>query len=190
MAVNKQNVVVEGASGKLGKTLVFRQKGGVTVMAVPPKKNQFYVPTVEQIDQRFKFTEASFYAKNAILDPILKAAYLAKAKANQSAYNVAFKDFTTAPILHSINYSNYTGAIGDTLSCRITDILSVLSVKVSLYDTDGVFIEEGMAIQSDLKLDWVYTATVVHTPVLGTKIVVTMTDTPGNVYVRDEVIGS
>lgn len=189
MAVNKQNVAVEGSSGRFGKNMVFRQRGGVTIVSKNPVLKDDYVPTEDQMAQRFAFMEAVMYAKGAIKNPTLKAAYQAKAKPNQSAFNVAFKDYTTAPILHSINYSNYTGAIGGTISCRITDVLAVVAVKVSLYATDGELIEEGMAVQSEFKLDWVYTATVAHTPVLGTHIVVTMTDTPANVYIKEVVIG-
>lgn len=188
MAVNKQNVVVEGSSGKIGKTLVFRQRGGVTIMSKNPVLREDYVPTEDQVTQRFLFMEAAWYAKGAISNPVLKAEYKAKAKPNQSAYNIAFKDYTTAPILHSVNYSAYTGAIGTKISCRITDVLAVVSVKVTLREDDGTLIEEGMAVQSDLKLDWVYTATVAHTPIAGTKIFVEMIDTPGNIYEKEVTI--
>lgn len=187
MAVNKNNPVIEGASGKFGRTMVFRQRGNVTVMAVRPKPTT-KLPTQNQMKQRFLFAEASSYAMSVISDPITKAAYQAKAKANQTAYNVAFRDFLTPPVLHLADWSKYTGAIGDTITCRITDIMAVLSVKVSLYDTNDTLIEEGMAIQNTLKLDWVYTATVAHTPVAGTRMVVEMTDTPQNVYTEETVI--
>lgn len=189
MAINKQNIIVEGSNGKIGRNLVFRQKGGTTVMPRRSVLNPDYVASEKQINQRFTFMEAAWYAKNAIENPVLKAEYKAKAKPNQTAYNVAFKDFVTAPILHSVNYSAYTGAIGSKISFRITDVLAVVSVKVGLFDTGGVLIEEGMAVQSALKLDWIYTATVAHTPVIGTHIVVTMTDTPANVYTKEVVIG-
>ncbi|WP_199119368.1 hypothetical protein [Pedobacter sp. ASV28] len=189
MAVNRNNVVVEGASGKFGRNLVFRQRKQVTVMAAVPTINPDRVYTDKQIAQRFRFMEASMYGVGAIADPELKAAYLAKAKGNQTAYNMAFKDFLTSPVLHQVDWSRYNGEVGDTLVCRITDILAVVSVKVSLYDADGVLVEEGLAVQSALKLDWVYTATVAHTPVVGTMVVVQMTDTPQNVYREEVVIG-
>jgi hypothetical protein len=187
MAVNRNNPLVDGASGKFGNNLVFRRLGNLTVMAVRPKKNG-KAPSPDQQAQRFSFAEASFYAVNAIADPALKAQYLAKAKGNQTAYNVAFKDFLTAPVLHQVDWSKYQGNVGDTLICRITDVLAVVSVKVSLYTSNDVLIEEGMAVQNALKLDWTYTSTVVHTPVLGTKILVRMTDTPQNIYEESFVI--
>ncbi len=188
MAVNKQNVVVDGSSGKFGKNLVFRQRAGVTMLSKNPVFRDDYAPTDKQIKQRFKFIEATWYASNAVADPELKERYQAKAKANQSAYNVAFKDYTTAPVLHFVDMENYDGAVGGTITCRITDVLAVVSVKVSLVDNNGELIEEGMAVQSAIKLDWVYTATVAHTPVAGNTIVVKMTDTPGNVYKVEELI--
>jgi len=188
MAISKNNPIVDGASGRFGNNLVFRKRGNVTVLAVRPSVSD-RVPSEQQMAQRFLFAEASFYARGVLSDPLLKAEYQAKAKGGQSAYNVAFKDFLTAPVLHQVDWSNYTGAIGSVLTCRITDVLAVVTVKVSLFDANGVLVEEGLAIQSSLKLDWVYTATVAHTPVTGTRIMVQMTDTPGNVYSEEVVIG-
>lgn len=188
MAVNKRNIVIEGSSGKLGKTLVFRQRGGITILSAPPVLKDDYVPSEDQVAQRFLFMEAAWYAKGAIENSALKKEYQAKAKPNQSAYNIAFKDYTTAPILHSVNYSDYTGAIGGKISCRITDVLAVKAVKISLYDSTGELIEQGMAVQSDFQLDWIYTATVAHTPIVGTNIVIEMTDTPANVYKKEVMI--
>lgn len=181
MAVNRNNPIVDGASGRFGNTLVFRRRGNLTIMATRPKPSG-KAPTTDQMNRRFSFIEASAYAVSAIADPLVKQEYEAKAKGNQTAYNVAFKDFLTAPILHQLDYSKYTGAVGDVLTARITDVLAVISVKVSLYDTGGNLIEEGAAVQSTLKLDWIYTATVAHTPISGMRIVVEMTDTPLNVY--------
>ncbi len=188
MAVNRNNPVVEGASGRFGNTLVFRQRGRVTIMATRPTRTT-HVATEEQMNRRFLFMEACLYATSVLEDPVKKAAYQAKAKPNQSAYNVAFKDFLVAPILHLVDWSKYRGAIGDLITCRITDVLAVVDVRLSLYDVDGVLIEEGPAVQANLKLDWVYTATVAHTPIAGMRVVVEMTDTPGNVYRDEAVIG-
>lgn len=187
MAVNKNNPAVEGASGRFGRTMVFRQKGLLTVMAARPASKD-RLPSSDQMRQRFLFTEASAYAMDVINNAASKAAYKAKAKGNQTAYNVAFKDFLTSPVLHLADRSKYTGAVGDTITCRITDVMAVVNVKVSLYDTDDTLIEEGMAVQSSLKLDWVYTATVAHTPVAGTRMVVQMTDTPQNVYSKEQLM--
>jgi hypothetical protein len=187
MAISNNNPLVDGASGKFGNNLVFRQRGKTTILSARPRPST-QAPTDKQMNQRFLFTEASAYAKSANADPLVKAAYFEKAKGNQTAYNVAFKDFLTAPVLHKVETSTYSGAVGDKITCRITDVMAVTEVKLSLYDASGTLIEEGLAVQSSLKLDWVYTATVAHTPILGTRILVQMTDTPANVYTEEFAI--
>jgi len=186
MAVNKNNPAVIGASGRFGPTMVFRQKGKLTIMANRPTPTEIE-PTAKQMNVRFSFMEASAYAVSAIADTPLKAAYQAKAKGNQTAYNVAFKDFLTAPILHKVDTSKYKGAVGDPILCRITDVLAVVAVKLTLYDRDGILVEEGMAVQGSLILDWVYKATVAQSAPLGL-IVIQMTDVPNNVYTEEYVV--
>ena len=181
MAISKNNPIVDGASGKFGNNLVFRRLGKATILAARPKATTV-APTEQQMINRFAFTEASAYAKDAIADPTVKAAYKEKAKGNQSAYNVAFKDFMTAPVLHQVNWKDFSGAVGDRITLRITDVMAVLSVRVSLYAPDGSLIESGAAVQAALKLDWVYTVTVGYSPISGMRMLVEMMDTPLNSY--------
>ncbi|MFI2744611.1 hypothetical protein ACG2LH_17890 [Zhouia sp. PK063] len=189
MAVNKNNVVMHGASGKLGNNVVFRQRGGVTIVSKTPFRSSGYIPTANQQEQQIKFTEAAFYAKSAMLDPSLKNAYANKAKGNQSAYNVAVKDYLTAPLLASANFSSYTGEIGSTITLAISDVLAVVTVKIALYTSDGALVEEGMAVQDAVNaMFWVYTATAENTPISGMVLMAYLTSTPGNVYEHELVI--
>ena len=112
MAKSKDNVVMEGASGKIGKMLVFRQRADQTIIARRPKKSLRQV-TDDQQEARNRFTEAAYYAKSAISDPILKEAYQAKAKLGQTAYNVAFADYLKAPEMRRAFLESYSGTIGD-----------------------------------------------------------------------------
>ncbi|SFU54297.1 hypothetical protein SAMN05216480_106168 [Pustulibacterium marinum] len=180
MAINKDNIIVEGASGKFGKKLVFRQRGVLTIMSKAPKKTT-KAPTTAQIEQRELFGEASIYAKSVIANPELKAIYQAKATGNQSAYNVAFKDYLTAPTCE-FELSGYTGAIGDIIKLKIKDVIEVTNAVVSMYDAEGVLLEEGNAIQQDNLLWWNYTTTTENASLPGTRIVVKLTSFPGNVY--------
>ncbi|MFI2743383.1 hypothetical protein ACG2LH_11635 [Zhouia sp. PK063] len=189
MAVNKNNVVVSGSSGKLGNTMVFRQRGRLTVLAQMPYRSKRYVPTENQKAHQLKFTAASFYAQGVLQNPVLKAAYTAKAKGNQSAYNMAIKDYLTPPLLASANCSSYTGKIGSTITLAISDVLAVVTVKIVLYTNDGTLVEEGMAVQdAENAMFWVYTATAVNTPVSGMVLMAYLTSTPGNVYKHELVI--
>ena len=88
---------MQGASGIVGKTLIFRQmKNGTTVIAMRPKpRTKPITPAEAATHQRFK--EAAHIAKQRIQNPILKAQYLAKAKPGQSAYLVALTEYLNTP---------------------------------------------------------------------------------------------
>ena len=88
---------MQGVSGKIGKTLIFRQmKNGTTVIAMRPKpRTKPITPAEAATHQRFK--EAAHIAKKRAQDPILRAQYLAKAKPGQSAYLVALTEYLNTP---------------------------------------------------------------------------------------------
>ncbi|RZK37642.1 MAG: hypothetical protein EOO90_24740 [Pedobacter sp.] len=65
MAKSVDNGVMEGASGKIGKMLVFRQRADQTIITRGAKKTTRPI-TDEQIEVRNRFTEAAYYAKSAI----------------------------------------------------------------------------------------------------------------------------
>jgi len=97
MAKLINNPLMQGVSGIIGKTLIFRQmKNGTTVIAMRPKpRTKPITPAEAATHHRFK--EAAYIAKQRIQDPILKAQYLAKAKPGQSAYLVALTEYLNSP---------------------------------------------------------------------------------------------
>ncbi len=189
MAKSIENFVMQGASGKVGKMLVFRQRADQTIIAKRPKKNN--KPATEaQLEFRDRFTEASLYAKSAISNPVLKGEYQAKAKPGQSAYNVAFADYLKAPQLRKVMADSYNGQLGDTVAFRIIDNFKLQSVTIRIIGAANELIEQGVATLSENGLDWQYTTTAVNPSVLGTNLEVTATDTPGNVVVFNNIISS
>lgn len=189
MAKSIENFVMQGASGKVGKMLVFRQRAEQTIIAKRPKKNT--KPATEaQLEFRDRFTEAAYYAKSAISNPALKDQYQAKTKPGQSAYNIAFADYLKTPVLRKVMADEYMGQIGDTLTFRIIDNFKLQSVNVRILDEDKNVIEQGAATLLENGLDWQYTATVPNPTVLGTNLEVTVKDTPGNVVVFNNIISS
>ena len=189
MAKSIENFVMQGASGKVGKMLVFRQRAEQTIIAKRPKKNN--KPATEaQLEFRDRFTEAALYAKSAISNPALKEEYQAKAKLGQSAYNVAFADYLKAPELRRVMADEYSGQIDDTVAFRIIDNFKLQSVNVRILDENNAVIEQGAAVPLDNGIDWQYTATVANPTVLGTNLEVTAKDTPGNVVTFNNIISS
>ena len=107
MAIQTQNVVMQGVSRKIGRTLVFRQmKNGTTVIAQRPKPRSKPVTAAEALTHD-RFRAAAHIAKKRSQDPMLRPQYLARAQPGQSAYFVALKEYlnahktnTTADTIH------------------------------------------------------------------------------------------
>lgn len=188
MAKSKNNVVTHGLSGLIGNLLVFRQRANKTIVADRPKLSGI-PPSAAQLEIQQRFKKAVQYAKSAMLDPLIKAAYQAVAKLGQSSFNRAFKDFQLAPeIDEDVNFSAYTGAIGEEISISVVDDFQVSGVKVQILSPDASILEEGDAVQSVNGLDWIYTSTAVNADVPGSKIIFTASDIPGNRTVLEKLI--
>ena len=180
MANSIQNVVMQGASGKIGKTLVFRQmRNGETRIANRPMPRSTPL-TPDQEAFRERFSSAAYLAKSLVADPILAQQYRAKAKPGQTAYNVAMRDCLIAPQIKSINLEDYSGAIGNVISIWAVDDFKLVSVKLRLLQSDDTLIEAGDATLDTNGRFWTYAATAINAALSGTKVEVTASDIPGN----------
>lgn len=180
MAKSFLNVVMQGASGKIGKTLVFRQmRSGETVIANRPKPSDLPLTPGKQAF-REKFLNATYLAKKVLHDPMFGPQYLAKKRPGQGAYTVAMKDCLTPPKIMGIFLEGYNGAVGDIISIRATDDFMVTTVKLRILKADDTLIEQGTASLDEFGIDWIYVATVANNPLAGTKVEVTARDIPGN----------
>jgi hypothetical protein len=95
MAESKNNYVMFGMSGKLGKLLVFRQRRGKTIAtAVPTRTSAF---TEEQLEIQSKFKEAAAWARGILKNPDDCKFYSSLATSGQSAFNMAIADWFTDP---------------------------------------------------------------------------------------------
>lgn len=85
MAIVKDNPVLENLSGMVGKSLVFRQLGGKTVVQCAPVRVAPY--NEAQKLQQGRFKKAMAYARSQMKCPRLKARYTAQAKAKGGTTN-------------------------------------------------------------------------------------------------------
>jgi len=187
MAIVKSNLFTEGLSGSVGKQIVFRQRGGDTVVSKSPVFLE-REPSEAQKAQQIRFQQAVIYGKAAISVPATKEAYDAEAKRGQSAFNVAFADFLSAPKIDVVDLTNYDGSIGSTITVRCLDDFKVESVFVKIENADGSIADQGDAVLDSNGLDWVFTATASNASLPGDKITVTATDSPGNETQKTQVI--
>ncbi|WP_207426666.1 hypothetical protein [Pedobacter sp. SYSU D00535] len=178
------NDLVQGATGRIGNMLVFRQRGGKTFIAKRPRKKE--VPDSEgQELVKEKFRMAVAYAKAVCNDPARKEVYQAKASRYTSAYNLAVSDFCKAPEIKSIYTEAYSGKTGDEISMRVMDDFQVESVTVQLKDEAGALIEQGPAALSESMNDWVYIAKTDNPGYATGTITVIAKDIPGNTTVKE-----
>lgn len=181
------NIVTQGLSGMLGNQLVFRMRGSQTYVAKAPVKKE-HEKTEAQIQHQRRWQEAILYAKGAIATPEVKEAYKAAAGENLTAYNVAVADFMNAPHIDEINISQYTGQPGSTILVRAVDDFNVAQVTVAIYNPDGSLVEQGNAVAEVGGALWKYTATATNTDLSGDKIVIRVSDVPGNLTEENRVI--
>jgi hypothetical protein len=183
MAKIKDNLLVRGASGKVGKQFVYRKRGDDTFITRMPTTDKNAKPTAQQEKVRDLFASAAGYATGAISDTKLKAEYQkkAKTKAGRTAYNVAFRDYLKAPVVKSIDTSMYKGTAGTTIVIDARDDFRVVEVFVSIKTAAGVLVEEGNAILNPInRNEWFYKATQNNAALNGSIIQATAKDLPGN----------
>jgi hypothetical protein len=128
------------------------------------------------------------YAKNQMENPEAKAAYEANAKGagQPNAYNIAVADFFHAPDIEEVDFSAYTGAVGNTIRVRAIDDFKVEAVTIEIYNPDGSMVESGNAIKQANGLDWVYTATALNEDLSGDRVVIKASDMPGNISEKEQ----
>jgi len=185
MSKSRNNPLTEGLSGKLGRTLVFRNVGGETVLAVAPRA-QVGEPTEQQLAHRNKFRMAAAYATGQLGDPVASLYQkVAKRKQYKSARTLAMADFFNAPTIALADVSVYTGAIGNKILIHADDEVEVKTVSIDVVNAAGATVEKGMAIQQGKSRVWEYTATVENTALAGTKLTIKAIDRPGNSAVKE-----
>ena len=181
MARITDNLLVTTAQGNVGKQFVYKRRGKNTHIARMPKVNKNQVVTDRQAQVRDNFGSASLYAQGAISSPELKKLYEKKTSDANTAFNVAFRDYTIAPVVKNIDKDNYNGAVGSTIVVKAKDDFRVTEVTVSIHSATGVLIEQGNAILNPLDRNlWIYTATQANPSPAGCTVNATAKDLPGN----------
>jgi hypothetical protein len=95
MATIKNNDLVKGLSGSIGKQLVFRTLHGKTVVSHMPRKPDKKKETEAQRNTRATFRKATLFARRVLQDPEKKVYYQQRAKALKlpNAYTAAITDY-------------------------------------------------------------------------------------------------
>jgi len=189
MAKVSKNLLVKGASGNVGKQFVYKTRGDDTHIAKMPRIVKNRTSSQAQDNQRSQFASAALYAQGANADATMKALYQKKAGPGKTAFNVAFRDYLTAPVVSKIITAQYTGVAGSAIVVGAKDDFRVTKVTVSIYAAGGALIEQGDAVLNPINREqWTYTATHANAALAGTKITATAFDLPGNTGTLDVTV--
>ena len=92
MAEVKENYIVQGTSGRVGKLVVIKIINGKTFITKYPDRSKVNY-TKEQIEFREIFAEAAKFASEIVNDPIKKSTYPRQGR--KSIYHCALSDYIT-----------------------------------------------------------------------------------------------
>lgn len=179
MAKATLNPTVDKIHGQVGR-MVYKSRYGVEIIAAKPDHVE-QPNTPAQLLVRSDFTEGAEYAKGAMANPQLHAAYAAEAKIQKSSPNaVAIKDWMHVPEVKLVDVSHYSKQVGDFIYVKAIDDFQVVGVAVSIEDSAHAVIESGAAVFDMATNSWKYTATVDATAKGTVTVTATAMDNPGN----------
>jgi hypothetical protein len=92
MAEVKENYIVQGTSGRIGKLVVNKIINGKTFITKYPDRSKVNY-TKEQIEFRKIFAEAAKFASEIVNDPAKKSTYPSQGR--KSIYHCALSDYMT-----------------------------------------------------------------------------------------------
>lgn len=174
-----------GTRGMLGKTVVYKDWYGRTLIANKPAKRK--VISKKQVVTIDKFKHATRFAKLLMKQPGKKALYERGINERQrSAYAVALKDILNDPIIHEIDVKDYNGRAGELIRVRAYDDFMVTAVIVTIMATNGNVVETGQAQPRGKRGLWRFTTTTGLPDAKGLIIMAEARDLSGNT-VRTEI---
>jgi len=178
MAVTYTNVLVRNFHGKVGN-IVLRVFGNKMVMsALPSTRNRKW--SEAQLECQDRFRKATKFGHTVLADAELNLVYKNKAKENQSSWNASISDYLLKPEIETIDTSKYKGQEGDTIRVEAYDKYKVTSVIVMIINALGLQIEKGLAVQKPTG-EWIYKISTENPDWKGSRVVVRVSDLPGNV---------
>jgi hypothetical protein len=128
-----------------------------------------------------RFKGATGYGHRVLNDPLAYAYYSPKRKGIQTVWNLAISDYMKRPEIAEIDVWNYSGQAGNTIRVKARDNYGIASVIVMIINALGFEVESGTAVQIPGSEVWVYKAVEQNPEWRGGRVVVRVSDSPGNV---------
>ena len=190
MAISYDNTITKHYHGMMG-SIVFRCIGEKSIMSKRPDCSKVVRSAAQRANEK-RFAAATIYGKKVLSDPKLREYYRKKRKEHQSIWNAAISDFMSRPKVDVIDLKGYKGQPGNSISISACDRLKLESISVVILNDMGQVIESGPAFArpSSENMEWDYIATVMNPFLKGSRVVVRVSDLPGNVVQETVVVDS
>jgi len=190
MAISYDNAITKNYHGMMGG-IVFRCIGDKSIMSKRPDCSKV-VKTEAQKANMKRFAAATIYAKKVLSDPKKVEYYRKKKKIYQSVWNAAISDFMSRPKVVTVDLNAYRGLKGNVISVSAWDKFKVEAVNVMIYNDMNQLVESGPAVARSLSgsMEWDYKATVMNPSYRGCRVVVRVSDLPGNVVQEAVIVDS
>ena len=190
MAISYDNELTARYHGRFGNA-VLRWRGGKSILSKMPDCSRV-VKTKAQKANMKRFAAATIYGKKVLGDPRLREKYRKKKKMYQSIWNAAISDFMLKPKVDAIDVKGYKGLPGNEISISARNRYKFEAVIVTILNILGLVIESGPAVARPLSdgMEWDYIVTVMNPSYKGSRVVVRVSDLPGNVVQETMVIDS
>jgi hypothetical protein len=133
-----------------------------------------------QKKNRMRFRDAMAWARKTLNDPEKQAYYRNKAKSGQTVWNVAVADYMKKPGIAEIDVSRYKGQKGNVIHIRAQDNYRLATLMITIINALGIEVESILVPNPTSYIDFHYTTTEQNLHWQGGRVVVRVTDSPGN----------
>lgn len=182
MAVSFKNLITRNYSGKVGD-IVLRNYGWKSVMAKRPDCSKV-VRSELQLANESRFAKAVKRSQKVLKDPERCEYYMKnKKKKHQDVYHASMSDCLTKPKVLNVDLFTYRGVQGNMIRISAWDKFRVETVSVKILNNKGQLIEGGTAVAMPFSgnREWDYTTTIDNVDYKSCRVLVRITDKPGNV---------
>ena len=129
MAIVKKNSPLDGLSGRVGD-LVFRRRGGQTIVAKRPSKKSPRKPSTKDREETMsRFKKAVVFAREARHQPAFRS--LCRQLRGASPYHLAIQDFLSVPAIEEVD-GGAVGPTGGPLLVTVREQIAVREVRARL----------------------------------------------------------
>jgi hypothetical protein len=129
MAIVKKNSPLDGLSGRVGD-LVFRRRGGQTVVAKRPSRKTPRKPSTKDREETMsRFKKAVVFAREARHQPAFRS--LCRQLRGASPYHLAIQDFLSVPAIEEVD-GGAVGPSGGPLLVTVREQIAVREVRARL----------------------------------------------------------